>query len=285
MAYNGGSDPTLAELITRSFIPVVASKDAFAAVKTNLVCVSAFNTNFRNQLKRGYKVEIPVFTAVSTTEVTPGTEPTAADASTSSTSITVDKWYEASAEISNLMAIEEVADYLKGAIDECSYSVAKTIDTDVNGLFSTLASSSVYGSDGQTFTDDIFIDLVETLDEADVPDDGKRVLIGDPSTRADLLGIDKFVRTDYVRETVPTGKIGMLYNVGCFFTNNLTASTTGAYGVLAHRDAIGIVIQKDLNVKHYDMSYKFIQKIIVDCAWGADEIRDTFGKSFYTRKK
>ena len=285
MAYNAGSDPTLAELISRSFVPVVASKDALAAVKSNLVCVNAFNTNFRNQLKRGYKVEIPVFTSVTTTEVTPGTEPTAADASTSSVSITVDKWYEAPAEISNLMAIEEVADYLKGAIDECSYAVAKTIDTDVNGLFPTLSSSSVYGSDGQAFTDEIFVDLVETLDEADVPDDGKRVLIGDPSTRADLLLLDKFVRSDYVRETVPTGKVGMLYNVNCFFTNNLTAATTGAYGVLAHRDAIGIVIQKDINVKHFDMSYKFIQKIICDAAWGADVIRGTFGEAFYTRKK
>jgi hypothetical protein len=33
------------------------------------------------------------------------------------------------------------------------------------------------------------------------------------------------------------------------------------------------------------MGYKFLTKIIADVAWGADEIRDTFGKAFYTRKK
>ena len=286
MAYNSGSDPTLAELITAKFIPEVFSKDTLMHVKSNLVCANLFNTDWKNDLRMGYKVSIPVFSEVSTTEVTPGTEPTVADAASGTpASITVDNWYEASVEISDLMKIEQNADYLKGAAEACAYAIAKKIDTSIGVLFSTLGGSSVYGSDGQTFSDDIFIDLVETLDEADVPDDGKRSLIGDPSMRANMLKIDKFVRTDYVRETVPNGKIGQLYNVGVYITNNLTATTTGNYGVLAHRDAIGVVIQKEPRSRIWDLGYKFIQKIIVDSAWGADEIRDTFGKSFYTRKK
>ena len=286
MAYNSGSDPTLAELITAKFIPEVFSKDTLMHVKSNLVCANLFNTDWKNDLRMGYKVSIPVFSEVSTTEVTPGTEPTVADAASGTpASITVDNWYEASVEISDLMKIEQNADYLKGAAEACAYAIAKKIDTSIGVLFSTLGGSSVYGSDGQTFSDDIFIDLVETLDEADVPDDGKRSLIGDPSMRADMLKIDKFVRTDYVRETVTNGKIGQLYNVGVYITNNLTATTTGNYGVLAHRDAIGVVIQKEPRSRIWDLGYKFIQKIIVDSAWGADEIRDTFGKSFYTRKK
>ena len=286
MAYNSGSDPTLAELITAKFIPEVFSKDTLMHVKSNLVCANLFNTDWKNDLRMGYKVSIPVFSEVSTTEVTPGTEPTVADAASGTpASITVDNWYEASVEISDLMKIEQNADYLKGAAEACAYAIAKKIDTSIGVLFSTLGGSSVYGSDGQTFSDDIFIDLVETLDEADVPDDGKRSLIGDPSMRANMLKIDKFVRTDYVRETVTNGKIGQLYNVGVYITNNLTATTTGNYGVLAHRDAIGVVIQKEPRSRIWDLGYKFIQKIIVDSAWGADEIRDTFGKSFYTRKK
>ena len=286
MAYNSGSDPTLAELITAKFIPEVFSKDTLMHVKSNLVCANLFNTDWKNDLRMGYKVSIPVFSEVSTTEVTPGTEPTVADAASGTpASITVDNWYEASVEISDLMKIEQNADYLKGAAEACAYAIAKKIDTSIGVLFSTLGGSSVYGSDGQAFSDDIFIDLVEILDEADVPDDGKRSLIGDPSMRANMLKIDKFVRTDYVRETVTNGKIGQLYNVGVYITNNLTATTTGNYGVLAHRDAIGVVIQKEPRSRIWDLGYKFIQKIIVDSAWGADEIRDTFGKSFYTRKK
>jgi len=284
MAYNSGSDPTLAELITAKFIPEVFSKDVIMHTKSNLVCANLFNTHWKDQLRKGYKVSIPVFSEASTTEVTPGTEPTAGDLAGTAVSITVDNWYESSAEISDLIETEMYADYLKGAAESCAYAISKKIDTSIGALFATLGSSSVYGSDGQDFTDDIFLALVETLDEADVPDDN-RSLIGDPSMRADMLKIDKFVRADYVREAVPTGKIGTLYNCGVYITNNLTAATTGNYGVLAHRDALGVVIQKNPRSRVYDMGYKFITKVIVDAAWGVGEIRDTFGKAFYTRKK
>lgn len=284
MAYNAGSDPTLAELITAKFVPEMFAKDVLMHTKSNLVCANVFNTDFRNDLRMGYKVSIPVFSEISTTEVTPGTEPTAADAANATcASVTVDNWYQAAVEISELAAIENAANYLKGASEAASYAIAKKIDTSIGVLFSTLGGSSVYGSDAQTFTDDIFLALVEYLDENDVPDDGKRVLIGDPSTRVDMLKIDKFVSVDYTKMVVPTGQIGQIYNCKVYITNNLTDAGTGNYGVLAHRDAIGVVIQKEPRVRLWDMGYKFIQKIIVDAAWGAGEIRDVFGRCFYTR--
>ncbi|MDD5219679.1 MAG: hypothetical protein PHV11_03835 [Candidatus Bipolaricaulis sp.] len=285
MAYNTGSDPTLAELITAKFVPEVFSKDVLMHTKSNLVCANVFNTDFRDNLRMGYKVSIPVFSEISTTEVTPGTEPTAADAANAtSASVTVDNWYQAAVEISELAAIENAADYLAGGAEAAAYAIAKRIDTTIGVLFSTLGGSSVYGADGQTFSDDIFLALVEYLDENDVPDDGKRALIGDASTRVDLLKIDKFISVDYLKTpVVPTGQIGQIYNCKVYITNNLTDAGTGNYGVLAHRDAIGVVIQKEPRVRKWDMGYKFIQKIIVDAAWGADEIRDTFGRCFYTR--
>lgn len=285
MAYDGGSDPTLAELITAKFIPEMFSRDVLMHTKSNLVSGALFNTQFRDQLRKGSVINIPVFSEGSVTEVTPGTEPTAQDlASSSPASITIDKWYQIAAEISDLMEIEEEADYMKNAAESCSYSILKEIDRTIGAKFSGLSSSSTEGADGQTFTDEIFIALVETLDENDVPND-PRFLIGDASLRADMLGIDKFVRTDFVRETVPTGKIGMLYGAGVYLTQNLTAFSIGSYGVYSHRDAIGVVIQKAMRSRIYDMGFKFITKIIVDAAWGVEEIRENFGKSFYTRKK
>ncbi len=285
MAYNDGSDPTLAELITRKFVPEIFSKDVIMHTMSNLVCVNCFNTSYRNDLKVGYKVSIPVFTEGTATEVTPGTEATAVDLSTTAASVTVDKWYKEAAEISDLMEIEELADYLSNAAKSCAYSISKAIDTDVGSLFSTLGASSVHGTDGQTFSDDIFRILVYTLDALDVPD-SDRALIGDPSTKSDLLAIDKFIFRNYVKdEVVPTGQFGTLYNCKVFITNNLTATTTGNYGVYAHKNAIGIVIQKNPRSRVWDMGYKFVTKVIVDAAWGADEVIDNFGKAFYTRLK
>jgi hypothetical protein len=285
MAYNDGSDPTLAELITAKFVPDMFSAQTLMHTMSRLVCVQAFNTSFKDNLRIGSNVSIPVFNEATTTEVTPGTEPTAVDTAGTPATITIDKWHQAAAEISELAEIEELADYLKGASQTCGYAIQKAIDTDVGSLFSTLASSTPYGSDGQTFTDDIFKALVETLDENDIPSED-RVLIGDSSTKRDMLDIDKFIRIDYVNnKVVPSGLFGTIYDAKVLITNNLTATSVGNYGVYAHKDAIGVVIQKNPRSRVWDMGYKFITKVIVDAAWGADELRDTFGKAFYTRSK
>jgi len=283
MPYNDGSDPTLAELISRYFVPAQYSKDVLMHTKSNLVVANAFTHRYEKDLVKGSVVYIPVMTEGSATEVTPNTEAAVSDASTTGTSITVDKWYYHAVEISPLMKKEQLADYLAAGAQSSAYVILKKIDTTVGALISTLTSSTVYGSDGQTFTDDIFIALVETLDTADVPDEG-RFLIGDPSTKADMLKIDKFVRMDYINGAPATnGKFGKIYNADVLITNNLTATTTGNYGCYSHPDAIGVALQMNPKAKYWDLGYKFTQKVITDSAWGMAVIRATFGKAFYTR--
>jgi hypothetical protein len=285
MAYNSGTDPTLAELITRKFIPEQFVKEALMHTMSELVTANAFTHKYQPNLRKGYKVSIPVMTEIGATEVTPGTRPTAQDASTTAVSITVDQWYQTAVDASPLIEIEDAADYLNTAARSAAYSIDKKIDTSVGALIPSLSSSSVYGADGQTFTDEIFRALVETLDEDDVPNSG-RFIIGDPSMKSDMMDIDKFIRMDYINGSPTTnGKFGELYGAKIYITNNLTAATTGNYGVYAHTDAIGVVIQKGPNVKYWDLGFEFQQMIIVDAAWGAAEIRDNFGKAFYTRSK
>jgi hypothetical protein len=251
---------------------------------SHLVCADAFTHRFQKNLRKGYKVSIPVLSEVSASDVTPGTEPTPQDAGGTAVSITIDNWKEATIDASPLTEVEDGGLYLQNAAKAIAYTIDKAVDISVAQLFEDLASSSVYGSDGQTFSDEIFIALVETLDTNDVPDEG-RFLIGDPSMRADMLKIDKFVRQDYINGA-PTsnGKFGLIYNSEVRITNNLDPTgTTGNYGVYSHPDAIGVVMQLGPNVKYWDLGWKFHHLIVADCAWGADEIRDTFGKAFYTR--
>ncbi|KKL51614.1 hypothetical protein LCGC14_2293740 [marine sediment metagenome] len=284
MSYNTGSDPTLAELITAAFVPAKFSREVLEHTKSNLVVTDSFTHRFEKDLAFGYTVSIPVTSEITTTEVTPNTEPTAQDATGTPATITVDQWREATVEIPPLAKKEQLADYMAVGAKSASYAISKRIDTTVGALFSTLSSTSSQGADGQAFTDEIFRALVETLDTNDVPDDG-RFLIGDPSMKSDLLAIDKFVRQDYINGSPTTnGRFGQLYGAVVKITNNLTSAGTGNYGVYAHPDAIGVVLQKNPNSNLYNLGWKFIVKIIVDAAWGYSEIRDLFGKAFYTRK-
>ena len=284
MAYNTGTDPTLAELITAKFIPEKYSKDVIMHTQSALVIAESVNHEYQPDLTYGSVVNIASFSEGSDTEVTPGTEPTPVDSAGTPASLTVNKWRQVTHEISKMSKIQSYADYFDKAAQSQAYVLAKRVDTELGALFSTLAGSSVYGSDGQTMTDDIILAIIETLDEADVPADN-RFIIGDPSMRVDMLKIDKFVRTDYVRDgVVASGQIGMIYNMPVKITNNLTAATTGNYGAILHRDALGVVIQSNPTSQIIPMPWKFITRITTDVIFGVAELRDTFGKAFYTRK-
>ncbi|KKN15673.1 hypothetical protein LCGC14_0983600 [marine sediment metagenome] len=283
MAYNTGTTPTLAQLITAKFVPEMYAKEVLETTKSNLVVAPNVNTTYRSNLSKGSVVNIGVMAAVSTNEVTPGTEPSGQNALGTPVSITIDKWKEATIEISDIMQIEDIVGYLSDAAKEAAYAIVKDVDTALGALFQTLQSSSVYGADGQTFTDDIVIAIQETLDEGDVP--AERVVIIDPSNRADIFKIDKFVRTDYQREpVVATGRIGMMYGMPVLITNNLTAATTGNYGVIIHKDAIGLVIQNGPRTVLDDQRRKFRTMIFTDIIYGLGVLRTAFGQSFYTRK-
>lgn len=283
MAYNTGTDPTLVELISRYWVPEIFSKNVIDHTRSKLVVAESVNTDYRKDLSLGSVAYIPLTVEPSASDVTPGTALTASDVTTTGTSITVNQWKGCSAEISEMAKIEDHVGYLNKAASSLAYAIVKAVDTSLGALFSTLNSSSPYGSDGQTITDDIIIAMMETLDEYDVPEDD-RCIITDPSSKADLLKIDKFIRNDYVRSpVVPTGQFGAIYNMPVKITNNLTQATTGNYGVMMHRDAIGLVIQANPYSQAIPEPKYHRTTIQTKVIYGLAVLRTYFGYGFYTR--
>jgi hypothetical protein len=261
-----------------------------------LPCVEVVNTEWRSELAKGDVLHIPVMTTLSASIVNP-TITAAINATNVQTvftaaaeTLTIDKWYEVPIQIDDSVKKQSnIPQLLESRQKSASYAIEKVIDTDVNSLFSGLYSSlGAYGSDGQTFTDDILIAMQEVLDEADVPRES-RALMADPSTLADCYKIDKFMSFDYANKAM--GGMGgfrgtiVAYNIPFYVTTNLTDATTGSYGALLHKEAIGLAIQMPLDVEKDRVASAASDLIYVRCCWGADELRDTFGYSFYTRKK
>jgi len=281
------NDPSYSEITSRYWSPAVFSKNVIEHTKSNLVVANAVNTEYPDNAYKGYICYIPVMTAASAAEVTAGTELTASDTTTTGTSITMDQWYGSRVETSEQIDAQTYINYLEKGAQSCAYAIAKQVDTALGALFSSLGgySTSAYGSDGQTLTDDIILVLMTTLDEADVPED-ERSIICDPSSKADLLTIDKFVRNDYIRGApVATGQFGNIYNMKVLITNNLTAVTsgTGNYGCMLHRDALGLAMSKEPYSQMIPMPWEHQTVFQVKVIYGVGELRDSFGVPFYTR--
>ena len=285
------SDRRPSDALTGEYVPQIWSARVFDHVRSHLVAAMTVNQSFRAELTMGDKVWIPVAAELSGGAVDPTATSVLTNMNTSfgttALSITIDTWWEVPFQIDDSVKQQtQVGNLLEMGALNASYALEKKLDTDVNTLYSTLSSSSVQGSDGQTFTDDLLIALMEGLDEANVPR-VNRSLIGDPSTVADIYKIDKFMTYDYSRETFTTdGFVGRIpaYNLPFFVTNNLVSAGTGNYGVLLHPDAIGLVIQGGFVTEKWRESKRHSDIVNISTMFGSDELRDTFGKAFYTRK-
>ena len=281
--------PTDAE--SGEFIPVIYSTKVINHVRSNLVAVQVCNTTWKAQLAKGDQLQIPIMSTTAATDVDPQSSfLSTADAkgwAEAPGTINIEYWKENPIMIDDSTAAQtQVAGLMDIMAGNAAYGLEKAIDTTVNTLFQGLTDTWA-GSDGQTFTDDFFIILQEGLDEADVPR-SDRSLVGDPSMVADIYKIDKFMSMDYSkRPFVTDGYVGTLpaYNVPVFVSNNLSSTTTGAYGALLHREAIGVVIQSDLKVERFRVPWQHSDGVNVSAFYGCAVLRSEFGVEFFTRKK
>ncbi len=275
---------------TNKFIPAIYANRVAKAAKSKLVAWAAIDSTWESNLSKGDTLYIPKTNIVVATEVTVGTKGTALNPfNTTAVTLSIDQWYEAPVDVDYMSKRQQGADLEGNAVEEAAYAIKKKMDATVCALFSTLGSysTSAYGTDGQTFDDDIALYLSETLNESDVPeDDGLRSWVIDPSVLSDMLKIDKLLSAEYgSKGALANGIIGQsVYGGTVRVTNNLTAATTGAYAALLHKKAIGGAAQIN---KAWRKEYEELHqtRYQTEALWGVIEVMDDWGIPFFTRKK
>ncbi len=275
-------------LDTDKFIPEVFGKNVLMAARNILVVVPAIDHTYEPELQRGDTYYIPRSQLVTATEVTIGTEGVIKDPQTTALTLTIDKYYEAPIVVDYMSRRQSQVDLVSMSEQESAFGIATKIDSTVCDLFATLNSGSAgstgKGTDGSAVTDDVLIACVEDLDEANAPAED-RVWVFDPSVKADILKIDKFVRADYfAADVIPTGGFRKdVYGAPILITNNLTAKSTGNYGVYMHKKALTIVIQENMTVDRVDQPLKHQLTINTTALWGVGELREDWGLPIMTR--
>jgi len=274
--------------VTAGFVPEIWSQLIIDAAQKELVCWDATDHSWQKDLKVGDTVNIGITNHVTATEVTVGSKASSTDIATGTKlQLVMDQWYEAPIDVDYMTLRQSQIDWASQCRAEAEYAIRLIIDTSVATLFSTLNSSTVKGANGSEVDDDLLIDIVEALDEADVPRDGNRFLIGDPSMIADMMKYDKFVSSLYVAQgAVQNGTVALghpIYGCNVRVTNNLVAATPGAYAVMMHRKAIasGLQIESPWMKEFEELHQRRYQH---EALWGNKVVRTTFGIPFYTRK-
>lgn len=226
------------------FIPELWSDEIIAAYKKNLVLANLVN-KMSMVGKKGDTLHIPKPTRGSANVKAENTAVTIQNAVESEVIVTINKHYEYSRLIEDIVGVQALDSMRRFYTDDAGYALAKQIDDDVFLLGQQLGDAGTSGADWthtnvyysnaalgiatyaadtvedtDLFTDLAFRQLIKLMDDQDTPMDN-RVLVIPPAARETILGIDRYVSSDFVNgRGVNNGQIGSLYGVDIYVTSN-----------------------------------------------------------------
>ena len=245
------------------FIPEIWSDEVIAAYKSNLIMANAVKKMSMTG-KKGDVIHVPKPTRGTAHAKAAGTAVTIQNTVESEVLITINKHFEFSRLIEDITEVQALASLRQFYTGDAGYGLAKQVDDDLfnlgksfgngngssfvnSGSFqvsketATLGELEAYDADGATdigaFSDAVFRSLIQKMDDADVPMDGRSFIVP-PSLRNAIMGIERYNSSDFVdgKGTV-TGKIGNLYGVDVLVSSNVPILETGVRGAqLIHKD-------------------------------------------------
>jgi len=253
------------------FIPELWSDEIVAAYKSNLVLANLVN-KMPMTGKKGDTLHIPKPNRGTANAKTAADTVTIQQTANTEVTVTINNHYEYSRLIEDIVEVQALDSLRRFYTDDAGYALAKQVDDD---LFAELlnvsndagtadgsdATQSHYQINGasdvlidyddstalEAFSDAAFRNMIQKLDDADVPMEG-RVLIIPPVIRNTIMGIERYVSSDFVNgRGVNNGQIGQLYGVDVYVTSNaptVTGSTTsGRVMTIMHKDAFVLAEQ------------------------------------------
>ena len=268
--------PTTSNTVTLAnadvFIPEIWSDEIIAAYQKNLK-MAPLVKKISMTGKKGDRIHIPKPTRGAASEKTAADTVTIQQTANTELLIDVDRHFEYSRLIEDIVEVQALNSLRQFYTEDAGYALALKVDTDLmnaatgfgNGTLDLAApsgadwvnSNSYYfdaasgggtpltafaagvTASGDNFTDAGFRQAIQLMDDADVPMDGRCIVIP-PVVRNTIMGEPRFSSSDFISgQPVNTGLIGNLYGVDVYVSSNCPTLETNVRGcIFMHKDAI-----------------------------------------------
>ena len=261
-----------------TFIPEIWSDEVIAAYQKNLK-MSPLVKKISMTGKKGDTIHVPKPVRGAASAKSESTAVTIQANLEGELQIVVDRHFEYSRFIEDIVETQALNSLRQFYTEDAGYQLALKVDTDLMNAatgfgdgtktfapantgadwvasnsyyFNAAAGIAAYAVDtvtsGDNFTDLGFRQAIKLMDDADVPMEN-RALIVPPAARSTIMGIDRYVSSDFVGgRGVESGLIGNLYGVDVYVSSNCpvievaaqnSASSVDTRGCLFfHSDAI-----------------------------------------------
>ncbi len=250
-----------------TFIPEIWSDEVIAAYQKNLK-MAPLVKRIQMSGKKGDVIHIPKPTRGAASAKAESTAVTIQANLESELTVTVDRHFEYSRLIEDIVEVQALNSLRQFYTEDAGYQLALKGDTDLinattgfgdgtrtqaptdganwensnSYYFNAALGLATYTDDtvatGDNFTDLGFREAIKLMDDADVPMEN-RVLVVPPAVRKSLMGIDRYVSSDFVGgRGVESGLIGNLYGVDIYVSSNAPVLETAAQNSIAVRGCL-----------------------------------------------
>ena len=300
-----------------TFIPEIWSDEIIAAYQKNLK-MAPLVKKLAMSGKKGDKLHIPKPVRGDANAKAADTAVTIIANTEGELTVDIDRHFEYSRLIEDIVEVQALNSLRQFYTEDAGYALATKIDADLHScgtgfgdggsvVFSAAVAptdyqhSGCFFNDGGTttqytddtmvaadvFTDAFFRNMIQKLDDNNVPMEN-RVLIIPPSVRNTIMGIDRYVSSDFVSgSTVNSGLIGNLYGVDVYVSancatieaaaDNTASSIDTRAALLFHKDAIVLAEQQSVRSQtQYKQEY-LSTLYTADCLYGVQVYRPEAG--------
>ena len=255
------SSNTVTKANATHFIPELWSDEVIAAYKKSLVLANLVQ-KMPMTGKKGDTMHIPKPTRGTAAAKTAADTVTIQQDTNDELVITINSHFEYSRLIEDITEVQAFDSLRRFYTDDAGYALGLKVDQDLFALGKSLGdgdgsswvhsaayqfntttgAAEAYDADGVSdvgaFNDKGFRDLIQKLDDENVPMDN-RCLVIPPSAVNEIRGIDRYNSADFVDgRSVQNGQIGTLYGIDVYVSTNAPVIETGVKaGILMHKDA------------------------------------------------
>jgi len=280
-AYNSGN-VNVGATAASVFRPNIWSKEVLMFVKEELVLLPLIKHYDADVKAGGQTLEIPNVSSITANLKAQNTLVTLNSNTETKTTITLDKHYESSFIVEDLVKVQSVYDTRSDYTKAAAYAIAEKIDTTLATAMTSAFTG--YGAYGTAISDNLILTVNRYLSESLAPRTDRSIVVH-PKGEAEMLAIDKFVRYDALggpadSNSIKTGKIGQIYGAEVFVTTNLVYldTATDEYSSLFfHKEAFAVAMQMEPRTQAQYKQEHLGWLVTVDVLFGCKALRSGFG--------
>jgi hypothetical protein len=276
------------------FIPELWSKLALVERENTLVFGGLIDRRLEAELNMGDTIHVPslsnlgsartkaINTAITFVTVTE-TNAQAGDGGFDGVTVTVTTHDYNAIAIESIAKLQTDRDLMTAYAGKMGYSLGLAFDDVIAGYPDNF--SNAVGVLAVALTDDEILDAIQNLDDADVPQEDRNMVVSSAQA-IEFLKLDRFVHNDYsqLHENVrPKSGMERAYTtsylgIPIYKSNNVEGTNSAGHdNTLMHREAIVAIMQMTPAAHHmYDIDY-FADKIALEQVHGSSEARDDHG--------